>query len=210
MVDLGVMNSPGFWREVMNIEFLDLLLSNAAAPGRLDSRIDNGVQDIDTAFDVLIDAGIINSPAYWQRQIRESGVRHLDQLLINIANRSRDVLERIIHSEARGEDLRGQILVGNVIMNRHNSPDFPNGIRNVVFASGINNAGRRVFQFSPVGNGAYARAEPSESVIEAVTKVLNGVDHSQGALFFNVRGLDSWASQARTRLFTHGNHDFFA
>ncbi|MCL2619006.1 MAG: cell wall hydrolase [Defluviitaleaceae bacterium] len=208
--DLGVINSPEYWRGV-SLTWLDELLGNAAQPGRLDARVDNGIGDTGTALCVLEDAGIINSPGYWRGVLPAGNVPHLDELLRNIANRSRDVLERIVHAEARGEDARGQTLVANVVLNRHRGAGFPAGIRNVVFARGLNSQGRRVYQFSPVANGAYAAARPAEATRRAVSDALSGIDTSQGATFFiaNHAAPGSWHEQALTRLFTHGGHTFY-
>ena len=212
MVALGVITSPNYWRRVANIEHLDALLTAAAQSGRLDSRIYNGVTTTEEALDVLRDAGIITDADYWKGLLRSDDIsRWLGQLLINTANRSRDVLERIIWAEARGEDLRGQVLVGNVIMNRSRASNFPDGIRAVVFANGVNSQGVRVYQFSPVSNGSYARATPDANQRQAVDQILDGVDHSNGATFFrSTRGLaGSWHETALHHLFTHGNHAFF-
>lgn len=208
MANLGVMNSPDFWRH-KNIPWLDQLLLNAAAPGVLDSRIDNGITNFGVALEVLIKAGIVNSPDHWRKTARS--FPYLDQLLINIANRARIVLEKIVEAEARGEDLKGQILVANVILNRHHSPSFPTGIYNIVFANGINSRGQRTYQFTPVQNGAYARAVPSERVIEAVSLALDGIDYSKGATFFRtIRGAaGSWHEQALIKLLDHGAHRFY-
>ena len=212
MQALGVMNSPDYWRTVTSIEWLDQLLTNAAVAGRLDARIDNGITDVGAALETLIDARIISTPDYWKAMLRpENTVPWLDHLLMNIANRSRDILERIIWAEARGEDLEGQVLVGNVIMNRSNSPAFQSGIRNVVFANGTNSQGVRTYQFSPIANGAYAKAIPTDAQRRAVDQVLDGVDHSRGATFFRtIQGMSgSWHEQALEHLFNHGRHAFF-
>ena len=57
-------------------------------------------------------------------------------------------LARIIHAEAEGESLQGKIAVGNVVMNRVNSPLFPNTIYGVIFdkSNGV--------QFTPKVNGS--------------------------------------------------------
>ena len=102
MVALGVINSPDYWRN-QSVQWLDELLSKASGDGVLDSRIDNGIIDIDIAFDVLKDAGIIDSPDYWKGLLKEDRVQYLENLLINIANKCRSVLEKIVHAEARGE-----------------------------------------------------------------------------------------------------------
>jgi len=211
MQDLGVISCPEYWRTITHVQYLNNLLANANRPGLLDRRIENGIPDISIAFDVLGDAGIIRSPEYWKNLISENAMAHLDELLINIANRCRIVLEKIIHAESRGEDIVGQTLVGNVIMNRHNNPSFPTGIYNIVFQSDINSAGVLVHQFAPVANGAYDAAIPSKSVKYAVDRVLSGCDSSDEALFFiaNRAVAGSWHEQALMRLFTHGGHTFF-
>jgi len=211
MQKLGVMNSPEYWRNVTNAQWLNELLSKAARDGVLDSRIDNGITDIETALIVLRDAGIVNSPDYWRNLVNANTVPYLDVLLINIANRSRVVLEKIVYAEARGEDLHGQTLVANVVLNRHQSDAFPDGIYNVVTQSTVNSQGSRVFQFAPVGSGAYAAAVPSESARQAVTNALDGQDHSQNAMFFigNSALEGSWHQSALTKLFSHGGHTFF-
>jgi len=211
MKNFNVTLSPEYWRS-SNIKWLDQLLTNATSTGKLDQRIDNGICNIDVAIEILNDAKIMITPEYWRSLISaNSPVRYLSQLLINLSNRSRDVLERIIHAEARGEDLEGQIMVGNVIMNRHRSPNFPDGIHNIIFQSGINSQGILVHQFTPVVNGAYASAVPSDRVKMAVDRVLNGEDLSQGALFFiaNNSVSGSWHEQALEPLFVHGGHSFF-
>src|SRR5690554_927926 len=58
-------------------------------------------------------------------------------------------LSKIIHSEARGESLDGQIAVAAVILNRVNSNLFPNSVKEVIFEQ---NNGR--YQFTPAGSGS--------------------------------------------------------
>ena len=89
MVALGAMNSPEYWRKVTNVQHLDNLLSNAASKNLLDSRIDNGVDDIETALRVLQNTGIVNSPDYWRNLVNSGDVPYLGNLLVNIAKRSR-------------------------------------------------------------------------------------------------------------------------
>lgn len=217
MVDLGVMRSPYFWREINFVKWLPELLVNASADGKLDPRIENGILDVGTAINVLQDAGIITSPDYWKGVLRNYDVKYLDQLLINLANRSRNVLERIVWAEAEGEDLKGQVLVGVVVaINRVLHRNFPNGIRPVVFQVGKNSAGERQYQFSPVADGRYAKAVITDSVRKAVDQVLDGVDLSQGATHFhrNDGRTRQWIETAiargtMVRLFTHGNHVFY-
>ena len=211
MVDLNVINSPDFWRNVDSVRWLNELLARAGQQGDLHKNVDNGIFDLEIALKVLEMAGIVNTPGYWLEQAVNGNVQFLDQLIINIANRCLDPLHRIVWAEARGEDLRGQALVAEVVLNRHNSSQFPNGIYNVIHQSGINSQGKLVHQFAPVANGAYDRATPTEMNKRAVSEALSGVSHSHGALFFRtIRGAEgSWHQTALTHLFDHGGHRFF-
>ena len=212
MVDLGIINSPDYWRNVDSIQWLNELMANVAKPGKCDIRINNGVPNIEIALLTLVDAGIVNSPEYWRSVAERNTVQFIEALLVNMANRSRIILEKIVHAEAQGEGLIGQEYVANVIFNRINDRRFPNAIHPVVFANGVNNAGQRVYQFSPIGNGAYERAVPSDSVKHAVTNVLNGKDESKGALYFctvasAARG--NWHERELEFLFQYRNHRFY-
>ena len=111
----------------------------------------------------------------------------------------RVVLEKIVMAEAGGEDIIGQIMVANVILNRVMAGN--GSIIEVVFAPG---------QFSPVEIGTYWTAYPTESVVEAVERALAGEDYSNGALFFVSTQVDSsffWANA--TFVAEHGGHYFF-
>ncbi|MCL2445591.1 MAG: cell wall hydrolase [Oscillospiraceae bacterium] len=124
------------------------------------------------------------------------GTRH------RVTARERDMLERIVWAEARGEDDRGQILVVNVIFNRIADHRFPNCVESVIFARG---------QFTPVTNGQFARATPNDRIRANVQRALNGEDTSRGATFFRmIRGAQgSWHQRSLHHLFDHGTHRFY-
>ena len=212
MQDLNIIRSPEFWAQIDNIKYLDALFSNVVRDGVCDKRIDNDITDIDIAFEVLMDAGIINTPEYWRNLIK-AGTSYMNDLLIAISNRCRIVLEKIVHAEAQGEDMKGQELVANVVLNRHENKAFPNGIHNVVCERNINIQGILTYQFTPISDGSFNRAIPSDSVKQAVSNILNGSDHSNGALFFctvaSFSRPDSWHANNLQVLFRHGNHVFF-
>jgi hypothetical protein len=123
-----------------------------------------------------------------------------------------DVLAAIVWAEARGESLRGQILVVNVILNRLAHPDFPDTIRDVVFQRALNSQGRWIYQFSPIYNGSFDRAVPGEMQFEAVRLALGGTDYSRGALYFRAicHCLEGgWHERALTPLLDYGAHRFY-
>jgi len=115
------------------------------------------------------------------------------------------VLLKIVQSEAGGEDLKGKLLVANVVLNRVEVGFCGNTITEVVFAPG---------QFSPVASGRIFRVVPDETTIEAVELALKGEDQSQGALYFICRPLASksgirWFDKNLKFLFKHGCHEFY-
>ena len=46
-------------------------------------------------------------------------------------NNEEELLARIVHAESKGEPYLGQVCVAAVILNRVNSPDFPNSLSGV-------------------------------------------------------------------------------
>lgn len=115
------------------------------------------------------------------------------------------VLLKIVEAEATDEDVIGRMLVANVVLNRLEIGFGGTTISEVVFAKD---------QFEPVSNGRIFRMTPSEKTIEAVERVLDGEDVSQGALYFMNRNSASksgkrWFDNNLKFLFKHGNHEFF-
>lgn len=115
------------------------------------------------------------------------------------------VLLRIVEAEAGICDMKGRILVANVIMNRVRSKEFPNNITDVVYQKN---------QFSPVIDGRLDRVKVTDATVEAVNRALAGEDYSQGALYFMNRHRSqsknvSWFDGQLTYLFHHDRHEFF-
>lgn len=113
-------------------------------------------------------------------------------------------LSRIISSESRGEPFKGQIAVGNVVLNRVRHKSYPNTIYGVIFDR------KHGTQFSPVSFGTIYD-KPSESSVIAAKICLEGYSISNTALFFmNPRiSTTNWISKNRPFAFTIGNHDFY-
>lgn len=84
-----------------------------------------------------------------------------------------DLLVRLVAAEAGGEPYDGQVAVAAVVLNRMRSYKFPNTVRGVVYQEN---------QFSSVPKLPYI--VPSESCRRAVVEALNGIDPSNGALYF--------------------------
>ena len=115
------------------------------------------------------------------------------------------ILLKIVHAEAGGEDIKGRMLVANVILNRLEVGFGGDTITEVVFSKG---------QFAPVTSGKIFKVTPDKTTIEAVERVLNGEDYSKGALYFMARNLASkkgvrWFDKNLKFLFKHGCHEFY-
>ncbi len=114
-------------------------------------------------------------------------------------------LARIIHAESSGEPLLGKIAVGNVVLNRVKSPQYPNTIYGVIFDR------KYGVQFSPVLYGTIYNTPSYESTLAAKI-CLEGFDISEGSLFFLHPEIStsSWIPSTRQYLFSVGSHDFYA
>lgn len=117
-----------------------------------------------------------------------------------------NVLLKIVEAEAGGEDLTGKMLVANVILNRVKNDQFPNTVTEVVYQKTNGSA-----QFSPTVDGRINTVSISQETLEAVERVLNGEDYSNGAVYFrSVRCNSTWFDNSLRRVAQHGNHIFYA
>lgn len=85
-----------------------------------------------------------------------------------------DIMARVIYSEARGEPYAGQVAVGAVVMNRIQSGQFPDNIRDVVFQPGA---------FTAVDDGQYWLT-PNRTAYRAAYDAVRGWDPTGDALYY--------------------------
>ena len=113
-------------------------------------------------------------------------------------------LSRVISAESRGESLLGQIAVGNVVLNRVNSQEFPNTIKAVVFDT------KHGVQFEPTSNGTIYDT-PTESAVLAAKLCLEGAVVVGDCLYFYAPALSAgrWIVNNRTYYTTIGCHKFY-
>mgnify|MGYP000131546895 CR=1 FL=1 len=115
----------------------------------------------------------------------------------------------IVEAEAGTEDVKGRILVANVIMNRIKNKEFPR----YSHRSGMAEY-HGVPQFSPTYDGRINEVTVTDETREAVRQALEGVDYSEGALFFIQKSEAesqnvSWFEKDLKRLFKYGVHEFY-
>lgn len=127
----------------------------------------------------------------------------------SITGREKQILLRIVEAEATGESVEGRMLVANVVLNRVRSESFPDTVEEVVFQCEDG-----VYQFSPIADGRYASVTISEKTREAVERVLDGEDASDGALYFMARSTaeeenSNWFDNSLTYVMSYGGHEFY-
>ena len=139
----------------------------------------------------------------------ESAAAAARQSVFSVTQEEVEILQRIVEAEATGQDVKGKILVANVVLNRVMSDGFPDTIKEVVFQRTGD-----CYQFSPIQDKRYWSVEITEGTVEAVERALAGEDYSEGALFFAARKRAdkenmSWFDNNLTYLFQYGGHEFF-
>lgn len=146
----------------------------------------------------------------------ESKINDLDAKTTALAQSARmmsdedyDTLLHIVEAEAGTEDVKGRVLVANVIMNRIKNDEFPDTVTEVVWQR-IDG----VPQFSPTYDGRIYEVSVTDETKEAVRQALEGVDYSEGALFFIQKSEAeahnvSWFEKDLKRLFKYGVHEFY-
>jgi LysM repeat protein len=119
--------------------------------------------------------------------------------VIPYTNSELDLLARLIEAEAAGEIYEAKVAVGGVVINRVQSPEWPNNITNV-----INHISGGYYQFTPVKNGMISKPASSDS-IKAAKAAIYGSDPSKGALFyFDDSSTNQWLwSKTRTAYIDH-------
>ena len=129
--------------------------------------------------------------------------------LYELSEEDYDALLRLVEAEASGEDIKGKMLVANVVLNRVESSSFPDTVKEVIYQRHNGRA-----QFSPVATGKIDRVAVSEETVEAVERALCGEDESCGALYFVAPAYADaanhrWFQKNLTWLFSYNGHEFY-
>lgn len=117
----------------------------------------------------------------------------------SISSNDLTLLAKAVYGEARGEPYVGQVAVAAVILNRVESPQFPNTVAGVIFEPGA---------FTAVSDGQFYLT-PNEEAYKAARDALNGWDPTGGALYyFNPATATSSWIWSRPHMTTIGKHRF--
>lgn len=110
-----------------------------------------------------------------------------------------DLLAKIVYAEARGEPYSGQVAIAAVVLNRVESPSFPNTIAGVIY---------QPYAFTAVSDGQI-NLTPNSTAYKAAQDALNGWDPTYGCLYYYnpATATSSWIWSRQT-VVTIGNHTF--
>ncbi|MGV3487658.1 MAG: spore cortex-lytic enzyme [Tuberibacillus sp.] len=116
-----------------------------------------------------------------------------------ISQQDLKLLANAVYGESRGEQYIGQVAVAAVILNRVDSPKFPDTIAGVIFEPGA---------FTAVSDGQIWLT-PNKTAEKAVMDALNGWDPTHGALYyFNPAKASSAWIWSRPQILKIGKHIF--
>jgi N-acetylmuramoyl-L-alanine amidase len=143
------------------------------------------------------------APAMRERaEVKVSRDAHRDVVRhgqIKLSSRDIELLARLVYAEGRGEPYEGQVAIAAVVLNRIESPIFPDTVREVILAPNA---------FSPVRNG-HVPKKTNDTARKAVWDAINGKDPSKGSLYFyNPKTATSDWIRTRPQTVRIANHVF--
>lgn len=115
-----------------------------------------------------------------------------------MTKQEQELLMKLAYAEAGNQGVEGMWLVMSVVINRKNSPDYPNSIAGVIYQKN---------QFATVKNGALDRAIITDNCRKALERILSG-DVKENIIGFETtksKVLDKWFKAA----FEHRDHRFY-
>ncbi|MBQ9985387.1 MAG: cell wall hydrolase [Oscillospiraceae bacterium] len=115
-------------------------------------------------------------------------------------------LSKIINAESEGESLQGKIAVGNVVLNRVRSSEFPDTVYGVIFDK------KGGVQFTPVANGSIYKEPNEESIVAAKICLEDYKLSNKNILFFlnPTISTSTWIPDNRDYVMTIGRHEFYS
>ena len=138
--------------------------------------------------------------AYQKPTVRKNDVVEVSMGEIDLENEefcdSLEILALCVEAEAGNQDLKGKRLVADVILNRVESPRFPDTIEGVI---------SQKYQFTTYWDGSMDKiTEPSDETFEAVKMELYGQRLDEDILFFTAGNYNTYCEPA----YIVGDHYF--
>jgi N-acetylmuramoyl-L-alanine amidase len=135
--------------------------------------------------------------------VKEPVVEEPEQPAVSISNQEKDLFARLVEAEAKGEPYEGKVAVATVVLNRVDSPEFPDTVTDV-----IKEKVGSTYAFSPVQNGEIQKPASPEAQ-QAVDEALTRQDRlNESVYFYNPEiASDNWI-RTRDEVKSIGNHVF--
>ena len=117
----------------------------------------------------------------------------------SISSSDLNLLAKCVYAEARGESYVGQVAIAAVVLNRVESPSFPNTIAGVIY---------QPYAFTAVIDGQM-NLEPNDTAYNAARDAMNGWDPTNGCIYYYnpATATSSWI-WSRKVMITIGKHNF--
>ena len=117
----------------------------------------------------------------------------------SVSSSNLDLLARCVYAEARGEPYTGQVAIAAVVLNRVESPSFPNTISGVIYQKGA---------FTCVSDGQI-NLTPNQTAYNAGRDALNDWDPTNGCLYYYnpATATSKWIWSLKVQI-TIGRHSF--
>ena len=159
------------------------------------------VQEGESVSDIAVEYGVPVEDLVTVNNLEGETVEDGEKLVIpeTVSSEEKDLMARLVNAEAKGECYEGKVAVATVVLNRVDSPKFPDTITEVINAKN---------QFSPVSNGSINQ-KPSKEAIHAVNEAIALQEEGTDATFFynpNATN-DKWIKSLPV-IEKIGNHNF--
>lgn len=161
-----------------------------------------GEQSNTEAIEIQISEDVKSSNSEQKQTVPENNAPQSEPD-IPITNEEKDLFARLVEAEAKGEPYEGKVAVAKVVLNRVQSPEFPDTVTDVV-TEVVGNS----YAFSPVQNGEIHKPA-SEEAKHAVNEALTSDNHLNEAVYFYNPEIasDDWI-RSREVVTTIGDHVF--
>lgn len=119
---------------------------------------------------------------------------------ITISYPDAQLLMALMSAEGLNQGVDGMVKIGNVVLNRVNSPEFPNTIQDVIYQSG---------QFECVTNGSIYNAQITPEVRQALAEIEKNKSNDTEIIAFETSVNGRVLQKYFHYLYTDGEHDFY-
>lgn len=189
--------------DILWLGIAGLLFSNPTASAVESPSITPETQIIEEIQEEAIDTIVPELPEYLSEDdfslLYSYKEEKANDTCLEISYSDAQILMKIAAAEDN-TDATSQAYIMSVVLNRVQSPDFPNTVRGVVEQTG---------QFSPVGDGRFAKSTPDANSHIALAMVESG-EITTEFLYFEAASLKgSWQSKHRGGAYEYGGTRFY-